>query len=55
MRKAKNAKNSDCIKNIEVEVEKYRKKREERIKLSRIQTESEGTGQCWNTEFYSSK
>jgi hypothetical protein len=55
MRKAKNAKNSDKIKNIETEVEKYRKKREERIKLSKIQTESEGTGLLWNTQYYSSK
>lgn len=54
MRKAKNI-NSDYIKNIEAEVDKYRNKRAERVRLRKIQTESEGTGQCWNTEFYSSK
>jgi hypothetical protein len=52
MRKAKDAKNLNNTKDIEVEVEKYRKKREEKIRLSKIQTESEGTGLLWNTEFY---
>ncbi len=55
MRKVKNAKNSDCIKDIEAEVDKYKKKREERIRLSKIQTVSEGSGMLWNTEYYSSK
>lgn len=52
MRKAKNI-NSDYIKTIEADVEKYRKKRDERIKLGKIQT-MENTGQAWNTEYYNS-
>lgn len=52
MRKAKGARNLNNVKHIESEVEKYRKKRDERIKLGKIQTESEGTGQCWNTIYY---
>jgi hypothetical protein len=54
MRKVKGVKNLNNIKHIEAEVEKYRKKREERIKLGKTQTESEGSGQCWNTEYYNS-
>lgn len=54
MRKAKGAKNFNNIKHIESEVEKYRKKRDERIKLGKIQTDTTGSGLLWNTEFYNS-
>jgi hypothetical protein len=55
MRKAKGARNLNNVKVIEAEVEKYKKRRDERIKLGRIQTDTSSTGLLWNTVYYDSQ
>ena len=51
MRIAKNARNLNDNREVEANVENYKKKKREPIKLSKIQGSNDG--QAWNTIYYS--
>ncbi|MBK5239870.1 hypothetical protein [Clostridium sp.] len=48
----KTVKSLDKIKKIEAEIENYKKKKRESARLNKVQTESNGSGSCWNTIYY---
>ena len=52
MRVAKNARNLNDNREVEANVENYKKKKRETIKLSKINT-MENTGQAWGIIYYS--
>ena len=52
MRRIKSKNDSDKIKQIELEIKNYKKKRKNGDLLNKVQIENGGNGACWNTAYY---